>query len=158
MRGRSIHNNIRLVIDLLDYRHLIEDDGFILFLDFNKAFNSIEHPFILQCILGFGDKFQNPSKHYLLYLQTWVKQGCPISPHFFLAATKMLSVSIKNSNIAPLSVPGIPTIISQLADDMTILMKQLTGVRKIMQIYFPKSLGLKLNLNKCELLPIHQSE
>jgi len=33
MKGRSLHNNIRLVLDLLDYRHLIKDDGFILFID-----------------------------------------------------------------------------------------------------------------------------
>lgn len=31
MKGRSIHNNIRLVLDILDYSHDI--DGFILFLD-----------------------------------------------------------------------------------------------------------------------------
>lgn len=42
MKGRYIHNNIRLVIDLQDYKHLIEDDGFILFLDFYKAFDSID--------------------------------------------------------------------------------------------------------------------
>lgn len=46
MKNRSIHNNIRLFLDLLDYSHLIEDDGFILFHDFYKAFDSIEHPFI----------------------------------------------------------------------------------------------------------------
>lgn len=34
IKGRSIHNNIRLVLDLLEYNHLIEDEGFILFLDF----------------------------------------------------------------------------------------------------------------------------
>lgn len=59
MKGRSIHNNIHLMIDLLDYKHLIEDDGFILFLDFYKAFDSMEHPFIFQFLklLGFGNKF-----------------------------------------------------------------------------------------------------
>lgn len=33
MTGRSIHNNICLVLHLLDYLLLIEDDCFILFLD-----------------------------------------------------------------------------------------------------------------------------
>lgn len=31
MRGRSIHNNVRLVQDLIDYSDHINDDGFILF-------------------------------------------------------------------------------------------------------------------------------
>lgn len=34
IKGRSIHNNIRLIFDLIDYNYLIEDQGFILFLDF----------------------------------------------------------------------------------------------------------------------------
>lgn len=33
LKGRSIHNNIRLVLDLLEYNYMIED-GLILFLDF----------------------------------------------------------------------------------------------------------------------------
>lgn len=32
IKDRSIHNNIRLVLDLLDYNFLIEDKGFIFFL------------------------------------------------------------------------------------------------------------------------------
>lgn len=34
--NRLIHNNIRLVLDLLDSSHLIEDNGIILFPDFFK--------------------------------------------------------------------------------------------------------------------------
>lgn len=32
IKERSIHNNIQLKIDLLDYNHLIEDEGFMLIL------------------------------------------------------------------------------------------------------------------------------
>ncbi|KAJ0029318.1 hypothetical protein NQD34_004315 [Periophthalmus magnuspinnatus] len=34
MQNRHISNNIRLVLDILDYSHLISDESFILFLDF----------------------------------------------------------------------------------------------------------------------------
>lgn len=37
MPKRHIANNIRLVLDLLDYSELVEDDSFILFVDFYKA-------------------------------------------------------------------------------------------------------------------------
>ncbi len=47
MPKRHIANNIRLVLDLLDYSELINDDSFILFLDFYKAFDSLNHEFIL---------------------------------------------------------------------------------------------------------------
>lgn len=136
MKNRSIHNNIRLVLDLLDYRQLIVDDGFIFFLDFYKAFESIEHPFICDCLrlFGFGNNFQNVIQS--LYDNTncsvslpsgtsprftvkrGVKQGCPLSPFLFIIATEMLSIFIKNSNNAPLDVLGSPIIISQLADQM----------------------------------------
>ena len=58
LRDRSIHNNIRLVLDLLDYKHLIKDDGIILFLDFYKAFDMVEHRFLLRTLecFGFGNK------------------------------------------------------------------------------------------------------
>ncbi|MGL5232470.1 MAG: hypothetical protein ACRC7W_03955, partial [Fusobacteriaceae bacterium] len=46
LKKRHISNNIRLVLDLLDYSHLSTDEGFILFLDFYKAFDTVEHAFI----------------------------------------------------------------------------------------------------------------
>uniref|UniRef100_A0A1A8L6V8 Reverse transcriptase domain-containing protein n=1 Tax=Nothobranchius pienaari TaxID=704102 RepID=A0A1A8L6V8_9TELE len=178
MKGRSIHNNIRLVMDLLDYSHLIDDDGFILFLDFYKAFDSIEHPFIFQCLkqLGFRNKFcatieslyDNATSSISLPngtsprfdIKRGVKQGCPISPFLFIIATEMLSIFIKNSDIAPLNVMGLPVIISQLADDTTIFMKHLTETPKIIEVIkvFSQASGLSLNLKKCELMPIHQSD
>lgn len=45
MNNRHIFNNIRLVFDLIDYSDFIEDVSLILFLDFFKAFVTIEHPF-----------------------------------------------------------------------------------------------------------------
>ncbi len=38
MKGRHIANNIRLVLDILDYKELINDKAVILFVDFYKAF------------------------------------------------------------------------------------------------------------------------
>lgn len=52
--GRSIHNNIRLVLDLVDYRDIFLENGFILFLDSYKAFDSVEHPLILETLIHFG--------------------------------------------------------------------------------------------------------
>ncbi len=54
LKDRSIHNNIRLIFDLIEYSHLIEEDGFILFLDFYKAFDMVEHSFIFQTLEHFG--------------------------------------------------------------------------------------------------------
>lgn len=52
-----ISNNIRLVLDILDYYSLISDDCFLLFLDFYKAFDTLE--LIFKCLerFVFGDFF-----------------------------------------------------------------------------------------------------
>ena len=50
MRQRHIANNIRLVLDLIDYADLCNDNSLILFLDFRKAFDTIEHDFMFQAL------------------------------------------------------------------------------------------------------------
>lgn len=50
MLGRHIMNNIRLVLAILNYQEMSEDDGFILFLDFYKACDTVEHQFLLQLL------------------------------------------------------------------------------------------------------------
>ena len=45
MPNRHTSSNIRLVLDLIDYAHHIRSDLIILFLDFYKAFDTIEHFF-----------------------------------------------------------------------------------------------------------------
>ncbi len=52
-QGRHISNNVRLVLDLVDYSYLIPDDSFILFIDFYKAFDTVERNFIFQ-VIGFS--------------------------------------------------------------------------------------------------------
>ncbi len=46
MQNRLISNNIRLILDLLDYSDFVQDDSFFV-LDFYKAFDSLEHDFMM---------------------------------------------------------------------------------------------------------------
>jgi len=59
MPKRHISCNIRLILDLIDYGHHINSDAIILFLDFCKTFDTIEHNFLFltQELFGFGEKF-----------------------------------------------------------------------------------------------------
>ena len=69
----------------------------------------------------------------------------------------MLSILIKKSDFDKLTVLGKHLTISQLADDTAIFMKDYDQLPKILKAidFFTKASGLKLNLGKCELLPIH---
>lgn len=139
VRGRSIHNNIRLILDWLDYTDKIEDDGLILFLDFCKAFDTTEHGFIMDTLkyFGFGKRFREVIKtlhkdinsSVLLPMGHAVRrgicQGCPASPLIFILVAKVLAIMIKRSeNVQHLNVMGSPLIISQLVDDTTTLLKK----------------------------------
>lgn len=89
VKGGNIHNHIRLILGLLDYRKFITTDSYVLFLDFFKAFDTIERSFLLKALkfLGFGSKFCNMvemlytdiSSMVSLKVQQGIRQGCPIS-------------------------------------------------------------------------------
>lgn len=179
LKGRSIHNNTRLILDILDYREWIEDDGYILFLDFRKAFDTIEHNFIFNSLkkFGFGQRFISFIK--VLYtdinssislssgtsqrfnISRGIRQGCPISPFLFILATEMLAILIdKNNSFDKLNVFGRQIGISQLADDTVFFLKNQHQIDKAIHLcdLFSKASGLYLNINKCELIAIHDSE
>lgn len=54
MKNRLISCNISLILDLLYYADEIKSNALILFLDFYKAFDTIEHRFLLQSLETFG--------------------------------------------------------------------------------------------------------
>lgn len=129
IQQRHISNNIRLILDILDYSDLIPTDSFILFLDYYKAFDCLEHKFMLQALerIGFGNFFCKCVK--MLYcngnssiqlnngtsprfsLNRGIRQG--ISPYLFLIATQFLNLYIKESPLKGISVAGTELIISQ---------------------------------------------
>lgn len=50
MQGRHISNNIRLILDLIDYKDLITDNSYILFIDIYKAFDTVTHDFLFDVL------------------------------------------------------------------------------------------------------------
>uniref|UniRef100_A0A3B1J8J0 Reverse transcriptase domain-containing protein n=1 Tax=Astyanax mexicanus TaxID=7994 RepID=A0A3B1J8J0_ASTMX len=176
LKDCSIHNNIRLVLDLLDYSDLFNEGGYMLFLDFYKAFDCVEHPFIMQTLahFGFGPKFLNIVE--MLYnninssvslargtsprfqVKRGIRQGCPASPLLFIMVAEMLSILIKSSNIEGIDIFGKKILISQLADDTTLFLKDSSQIPLVLQTIdcFSKASGLLLNIDKCEILTIHE--
>lgn len=69
----------------------------------------------------------------------------------------MLSIFIKISDIEHMNVFNNKLLISHLADDTTLFLKNLEQVPKAIQSieFFSTAAGLKLNLKEYELLAIH---
>lgn len=174
MSGRYIIDNIRLVLDILDYSDLIQDESFILFLDFHKAFDSVEHQFIFKTLdlFGFGEHFKKSvrtlyaSGHSSIKLPhgttkrfrmgRGIRQGCPVSPDLFLLPMQILANLIEKSSLKGIAIAGKVISLSQLADDTTLFLQdrdQIDIAIKPLDTFSAAS-GLKLNLSKCDLLPI----
>uniref|UniRef100_A0A3B3I0R1 Reverse transcriptase domain-containing protein n=1 Tax=Oryzias latipes TaxID=8090 RepID=A0A3B3I0R1_ORYLA len=174
MQNRHISNNIRLILDILDYSELVQDDSLILFLDFYKAFDSLEHNFIIAALnkFGFGQFFCNAVQTLYVnsnssiklasgtsprfFLKRGVRQGCPLSVYLFLLSVQLLNLHIKLSPLKGLIVAEREIFISQLADDTALFLRDASQVAVAINIIqsFSKASGLTLNLNKCEILPV----
>ena len=122
IKGRLIHNNIHLVLDLTDYNHLIKDDGFMLFLDFHKAFHSIEHASVINIFKHFEPGSTFLDMFAMLYtdinncvslsegtcsrfrVDGGIRQGCSVSPLLFFLATELLAITVIHSDIKGLDI------------------------------------------------------
>lgn len=178
MPGRNITNNIRLILDMIDYNEYILDDSLILFIDFYKAFDTISHQFITRVIqfFGFGEGFLKVVR--TLYkgcngsvkltngttprfdIRRGIRQGCPLSPLLFLLVAQAMAVHIKKYQFLGIRALGREFKLSQLADDTAIFLKNKFEVSKVISCIgeFSAVSGLRMNLNKSVLFPIKNSD
>ena len=150
-------------------------DGAILFLDFTKAFDSVEWEFMYYSMKKFG--FNNSIIQWVQTLYTnikgcilnngWIsspfdiqrgiRQGCPVSALIFVITVEILACRLRQDNDIKgiqIKLDGINHSIklSQLADDTTIFVKTREEISKALNIIeiFGSLSGLLLNRNKTE--------
>jgi len=56
IKNRYLGYNIRQIQDMIDYTETLDIDGVILFLDFKKAFATVEWDFMINVLRKFGFK------------------------------------------------------------------------------------------------------
>ena len=54
LKGRSIAENVCLINNVISYTHLKDISGLLLFIDFEKAFDTIEWTFLRKTLEHFG--------------------------------------------------------------------------------------------------------
>ena len=182
IKGRNICFNIRLIQDVIDYFENGEQEGAIIFLDFQKAFDTVSHEFLMNALsrYNFGESFKkwvnviyNKAESCVtnngwtskpLSINKGIRQGCPLSALLFLLVAEILAVRVRSNSNIGLKVETEENVkniqISQLADDTTLFFKNendiLVGLKIVEQ--FSRVSGLKLNKRKSEGLWLGQGE
>ena len=158
-------------MDYADYKKL---PGISLFVDFEKAFDTLEWNFISKTleVFNFGPKFRNWFS--ILYngtqssvlnggyttnyfeISRGVRQGCPLSPFLFILAVELLALKIRNEpTCGGIMLPNNHEAkISQFADDTTIISNNTDSLKSYLQIieWFGSLSGLKLNKKKTKAM------
>ena len=179
IKNRYIGENVRIIFDLIKYCDLNEIEAFLIQVDFEKAFDSIEWPFLFKCLesFNFGKNFCKWIKifyndisscvgnngHYSNYfkLKRSIRQGCPISALLFLLVAEILAIKLRTEkNVIGIKIDETEYKLSMMADDTTLIVKNLDSFDSAIQIFnkFSECSGLKLNLNKTEIIPIGTSK
>ena len=115
VRGRFIGEGIRMISDITSFTKANNIPGLAIFLDFEKAFDSIEWKYLQKSleVFNFGPQLQKwvtvlyneisscvlnnsfATKHF--NLGRGVRQGCPLSGILFVIGTEILSNALKRS-------------------------------------------------------------
>ena len=107
IKQRYIGENIRLIFDIMSYTTEAQLDAIIAQIDFEKAFDSIEWPFLMEALkkYNFGEEFiswisllytdiqscvgNNGYYSKFFTLSRYIRQGCPISVLLFILVAEI---------------------------------------------------------------------
>ena len=169
----DIKRQIFISNEIMDFCDKEEIEGWLLLVDFEKAFDSVSHQFLFEAleIMGLPAEFIGWLK--ILYsnckatvmingnlseefrLQSGVKQGDPLSPYLFICVMEALAALIR-SRAKELGIETPKGIISILlfADDVSLPLKNKQAVLLAADLLedFCEASGMKINNKKTILL------
>lgn len=181
MPKRSIADQVKLTVAMLNYCEALEDNSIIIFLDQEKVYDKIRHNYLWETLRRYNlpERMINTAK--TLYENTYtkvmingvlstpfkvtrgVRQGDPWSCMLFDIAIEPLSNALRNlRNLGGFKIPGqTEKIIATLfADDTTIFLNEYDDYKELEKILktWCKASGGRFNIEKTEILPAGTKE
>ena len=123
VKDRYIGETVRSIFDIMELTDAENIPGLSIFIDFQKAFDTLEWDFLLKFLeaLNFRDHFihwvrlsykniqscviNNGTASDYFTLKRGVRQGDPLSPYLFVLAVETLAIAIQNN----VQIKGIKT-------------------------------------------------
>jgi len=174
IKGRQVHDNLR-TIDLVKSWCLKHGtNGYLVSLDAKKAFDSVDHKFIVKVLERFRIDYNFIKIFKVLYhnlrarvqvngfhtanfpVNRSVKQGDALSCVLFILCMEVVITNIQNnSRIKEIRLNGTPvTKVLAYADDVALITSSKDSITECIKEYeeFSKHSGLWLNVDKTEVL------
>jgi hypothetical protein len=158
--------NIWKTINVIHYINNLKEKKHIISLDAEKAFDKIQHPFMLKRLGQIRNSRpvkaiyskpvanikQNGEKLEAIPLKSGSRQGCPLSPYLFNIVLEVLARAIRQQKkVKGIQIGKEEVKISLFADDMIVYLSDpKNSTREGLQLInsFRKVAGCKINSNK----------
>ena len=170
IKGRYIGNNARHILDVIEYAENFNEEGAIICLDFQKAFDSLEWDFMFKALrhFNFGDNliqwiqvmYTKPVS--MIKNNGWIgkeinilrgiRQGCPASALLFVLCTEIMNISLRSSpDVKGFIIGNVEKKLFAYADDTELVVKNKESIIHSLKLIemFGKVSGLNLNKQKC---------
>ena len=169
IKGRNITTSVRKLLDVYELVEQNNTEGAMICIDFEKAFDSIEHNFIFKTLekFNFGPSYIKWIKLFYtsptfniknngwlsprIVMERGIRQGCSLSALLFILVAEILAQMVRtNEKLQGIKISGTEIKLAQYADDATIFVRDLTSIDELLESLkrFELSAGLKLNIGK----------
>lgn len=170
---QDIHYNLESYIRYTKNRI---HDAFIMTIDYAKAFDTVNHSYLLGVLdkIGLNQRAQrmfkkiykemkckvevNGSLTKNIKIRRGIRQGCPMSMTLYALSTEpMMRKILQNENIIGCKLGGKVYKADQFADDTTLTIEGMESIRETISELkdFEKATGQKINEEKTEILAIN---
>ena len=179
IKKRFIGEGIKLIEGVIEYVKEKSLSGYMLAVDFLKAFDSYEWEFweMVLRVFGFPDCFiQLLKRHYknitscvvnggsstnYFSIKRGVKQGDPPSGLVFILGIELLAIKVRsNRMIEGIEINRQEVKLTAFADDVNNILKNIQSVRAVLAELekYGEISGLVCNIGKCEAMALGNSK